>query len=82
MQGRSRETPVTFSREEAEEVRRVAATRDEPLVCPRCGADLVLGEAQGGDTMHPVWEIRCPPCLRSAYVTELAKERRPKPADS
>ena len=81
MQAGRRETPVTFSAEETAEVRRVAATPDEPFVCPRCNADLTVGETRVGDSIHPVWELRCDECPRSAYVTELAKERRPKPAE-
>ena len=76
MKGRSRETPVTFSTTETEEIRRLAATPDEPLLCPRCGGKLAVGDVQAGDTLHPVWEIRCEACRRSAYLTTLAKERR------
>jgi len=75
MQGRGRETPVTYSATETEEIRRVAATPDEQLLCPLCGGDLDVA----GDTVHPVWEIRCASCNRSAYTTKLAKERKPKP---
>jgi hypothetical protein len=78
MQARGRETPVTFSATETAEIRRVAATPDGPLLCPRCGGDLEVGEERARDTLHPVWEVRCEACRRNGYVTKLAKQRRPK----
>ena len=70
------DTPVTFSRKEGEEIRRVAATDDEPLICPRCGAELSVREPEGRSD-RKIWEIRCTPCHRSAFLTEVAEVRRP-----
>ncbi len=71
------DTPVTFSRAESDEIRRVAVTADEPLVCPRCGAGLTVREP-AGRSARTIWEIRCTSCHRSAFVTEVAEGRRPK----
>jgi len=70
------DTPVTFSRVESDEIRRLVTTADEPLVCPRCGADLLVRMPEGR-TARAIWEIRCTPCHRSAFVTEVAEGRRP-----
>jgi len=72
----NRDTPVTFSRTESEEIRRLAVTADEPLVCPRCGAGLAVSEPEGRSA-RTIWEIRCSPCRRSTFVTEVAEGRRP-----
>ena len=75
----TRDTPVTYSREEATQVRDVMKSEDLPLICPRCGGELAIGDpVAGGGTIHPVWEIRCLGCHRSAYVTEVSDRRRPK----
>ncbi len=71
------DTPVTFSRTESDEIRRVAVTADELLVCPRCGADLTVREP-AGRSARTIWEVRCTSCHRSAFVTEVAEGRRPK----
>jgi len=71
------DTPVTFSRTESDEIRRLAMAADEPLVCPRCGADLLVREP-AGRSARTIWEIRCTPCHRSTFVTEVAEGRRPE----
>lgn len=74
-----RETPVTFSPDEAQEIRRTLAVPDTAFVCPRCGADLVIqGPIGGGGAERPVWEVYCPPCHRSLYVMALPEGRRPQ----
>lgn len=72
-----RDTPVTYSRDEATRIRTLVADPDAALVCPRCGGMLEVGQpiASGG-TMHPVWEIHCLACRRVVYATRVAATRR------
>ena len=79
MPSEDHDTPVTFSRDEATQVRRRAANPDEPLVCPRCGAALTIGNPVAGGTIYHAWEVRCEACRRSVFVTDVAKDRRPEP---
>ncbi|MGD2135537.1 MAG: hypothetical protein PVF27_05220 [Gemmatimonadales bacterium] len=73
-------TPVTYSKEEARQIR--AAVRDEstPLNCPRCGRPLTVGApVAGGGTMDLVWEVHCATCRRSVLVADVPPNRRPAP---
>ena len=73
-----RDTPVTYSREEATRIRAIVADASHPLVCPRCAGDLRIGfPIAAGGTIQPVWEIRCQGCHRAAYATEIADTHKP-----
>ena len=74
----SRDTPVTYSREEAVQIRSIVGDASVPLVCPRCSGQLRIGyPIAAGGTVHPVWEVRCQKCHRAAYATEVAEGHRP-----
>ncbi len=74
----TRNTPVTYSREEALQIRTIVGDASKALVCPLCGGELKIGHPiAGGGTVNPVWEVRCVVCHRSAYATEIAEQYRP-----
>ena len=76
----TRDTPVTYSREEAARVREIVGTDDQTLICPRCGDELKVGfPVAAGGTVQPVWEVRCQGCHRSAYVLQVGRRHRPSP---
>ena len=73
------DTPVTFSRAEAQKIRQALAAADRELRCPPCGSELVIrGPVGGGGSNRSVWEIRCPSCSHSMYVRDLPESRRPR----
>jgi hypothetical protein len=62
-------TPVTFSREELREIRRMLLEWQENPVCPRCGRHLTVVEpGPGGATGPNMWHVSCPPCRRAAFI--------------
>lgn len=74
----TRDTPVTYSREEAQLIRGIVADASKALKCPLCAGELQIGyPIAGGGTVHPVWEVRCQDCHRAAYATEIADQHRP-----
>jgi DNA-directed RNA polymerase subunit RPC12/RpoP len=76
------DTPVTFSPDEAQKIRRTLAAADMELRCPRCGSDLVIrGPVGGGGSDRSVWEVRCPPCLRSLYISDPRDSQHQKSED-
>lgn len=74
----TRDTPVTYSRDEALQIRTIVGDASNALECPLCGGELKIGyPIAGGGTVDPVWEVRCLGCHRSAYATEIAEQNRP-----
>ncbi len=70
-------TPVTFSPEEAREIRRTLGTPDKAPVCPRCGAELdVDGPIPSVGSEGPHFHVTCGPCRRTAFITEVPGSRR------
>ena len=73
------DTPVTFSPDEAHEIRRTLAAADTEIRCPRCGSDLVIrGPVGAGGSDRSIWEVRCPPCHRSLYLSDPRESQHPK----
>ena len=67
----SRETPVAFSPEEADQIRQMFKTPGlTRFPCPRCGGDLHSGLPMSGGSMSLVWELRCTSCHRSLLFSE------------
>lgn len=62
----SRTTPAVFSKEETAEIRAFAMVGSHP-VCPRCAADLLIGEPVmlGEGTVR---QLSCPTCSRTVMV--------------
>jgi hypothetical protein len=62
----SRSTPAVFSKEETAEIRAFAMVGSRP-VCPRCAADLLIGEPVmlGEGTVR---QLSCPKCSRTVMV--------------
>jgi hypothetical protein len=74
----SNHTPVTFSREEAQQIRDLMGTPHARVSCPLCGEKLELqGPIAGDGTMGPIFQVSCRPCHRSAIITEAPGTRRP-----
>jgi hypothetical protein len=61
-----RETPATYSREEAAQIRAMAIVGSRPI-CPRCGEDLEVGSriSRGEDAIR---QLSCPKCFRAVMV--------------
>ena len=75
----TRDTPVTYSRDEALQIQTIVGDASNDLECPRCGGRLEVGDPiAAGGTLHPVYEIRCQSCHRAAFATEVAEEYRPQ----
>lgn len=70
---RPSDTPTVFSREEAEQVRAMAADPDAVLVCPRCNERLTVGPAvshrRHGKT-YVVRALTCPVCHRCLSIKD------------
>lgn len=75
----NRDTPVTFSPEEATQIRKLIMTEGARVECPRCKGELNMETIAGGGSIATVWELRCPQCRRSLIVKDLPK--RPPGAD-
>jgi len=76
------DTPVTFSRDEAQEIQRTLAAADTEPLCPSCGSDLVIRGPVGGEgSDRSVWEVRCPSCYRSLFVRDPRESQHPKGED-
>ncbi len=76
---RNRQTPLPFSNDDAERIRRAIATPGSEIVCPQCDDELTSGlpAAAGGGTIEIIWELRCPSCSRTLLVTKFPN--RPPP---
>ena len=73
----SPDTPSRFSRQETAHIQQMIVTPDAPIVCPRCGGELELGEPlAAGHSVATVWEVKCASCQRSALVRDLPEEVR------
>jgi hypothetical protein len=74
----SRQTPVTFTREETRQIRDLMGTSNARILCPRCAEKLeVEGPIAGEGTLGPMFQVGCRPCHRSAIITETPGARRP-----
>ena len=63
----ARETPATYSNQEARTIKASILEGDRPM-CPRCYGSLCMGQAipmLGGDRVR---EVRCKACRRSVMV--------------
>ncbi len=66
-----RDTPTTYSAEEAARIHKMAAQQGSPLFCPRCGASMSLGpRVNRHDTI--LQEVSCPECQRCIMLREPA----------
>ena len=70
----SRNTPVTFSREEIAEIRVMLAMWDKPPTCPRCENELTIQEPEGERLKGQVY-LMCPACHRAAFVSREPRQR-------
>jgi len=72
------ETPAMFSRDDLSSIRRCLNSKQEKLVCPRCGK---LLQVQGGvaGSGYRMVHVRCRPCHRVAFIGELPGERWGRP---
>ncbi len=77
---RPRETPVTFTHEEARKIRESMGRTLTHVDCPRCGNVLTIGDPMAREgSMGKSFEVRCEPCHRAAIITEVPGTRRPEP---
>ena len=68
-------TPVSFSRDELDQIRDMMA-RDLPVVCPICRGTLqVRGVGAGGGSQENVWAWNCEPCNRTAILRDITGDR-------
>ena len=68
----SRDTPTTFSTDEAASISQAVNDADGSPVCPRCGTQMELGpkvNTQGTITQ----EIVCPDCKRCVMLSHHGK---------
>ena len=73
-----RETPVTFTNEEAKLIRDAMGRQSVSVSCPRCGKALAIGERLAREgSLGSSFEVRCKPCHRVAIITEVPGTRRP-----
>ena len=63
----SRNTPVTFSREEIAEIRVMLTTWEKPPICPRCENELLIGEP--GEQPEGQIYLICSACHRAAFIS-------------
>ncbi len=60
-----------FQPEEVQQIRRLMATHDATVVCPRCGKELAMSlPLAGGGTMAMVWEPRCEECCLRVVLSD------------
>ncbi len=77
---RLRETPVTFTHEEARRIREVLSKSPTAAPCPKCGGAMVISEPISREgSLGVSFEVRCDPCHRVAIITEVPGTRRPSP---
>ena len=71
-------TPVTFTREEARQIRELISTPNARVKCPRCGEEMELkGPIAVQGKLGPMFQVSCSPCHRSAIITESTGTRGP-----
>lgn len=75
MEGSDRwfDTPATYSRDEARQIKREVAERRQKVMCPRCDARLMFGSPIT-QRDKVIWQIRCPGCNRSVIIRESQAE--------
>lgn len=77
---RPRETPVTFTHQEASKIREAMGQMPTGADCPRCGNVLRISDPMAREgSMGESFEVRCDPCHRVAIITEVPGTRRPEP---
>ena len=60
-----------FLPEEVEQIRKLIATHDATIACPRCGKELATSlPLAGGGTMAVVWELRCEECRLRVTISD------------
>jgi hypothetical protein len=73
---RIRETPVTFTHEEAREIREAMGRSLTRVDYPRRGNELTISDRiDRGGSVGASFEVRCEPCHRVAVVTEVPGTR-------
>ncbi len=70
------DTPATYSRDEAREIKRQVAERRQKVMCPRCHQQLMFGTPIT-QRDKVIWQVRCPECNRSVILRESADENTP-----
>ena len=76
---RPRETPVTFTHEDARKIREALGESRVDVNCPKCGNKLTIGEPMNREgSLGIAFEVRCEPCHRVAIITEVPGTRRPE----
>lgn len=67
---RRRKMSDPYATRHAELIREMLLNPEMPVACPRCGGELVLGQARErrGDTVR---EVRCTRCRRCVVITGL-----------
>ena len=65
-----RDTPTTYSVEEAERIRELASERDAVLHCPRCSIPMERGPRVEVHGMS-MQEVCCPECQRCVMLRNL-----------
>ena len=70
----TRDTPTTYSAEEAAQIKEMAGRPDALLVCPRCNTSLtrLTPTDMGGAVMQ---EVSCPKCHRCIILRAPGAER-------
>ena len=70
----TRDTPTTYSAEEAAQIKEMAGRPDALLVCPRCNTSLtrLTPTDMGGAVMQ---EVSCPKCHRCIILRAAEAER-------
>ena len=60
-----------FLPEEVEQIRKLIATHDATIACPRCGKELATSlPLAGGGTVAVVWELRCEECRLRVAISD------------
>ncbi len=67
------DTPATYSRDEARQIKRHVAERRQRVMCPRCNAQLMFGTPIT-QRNKVIWQVRCPECNRSVIIRETQEE--------
>ena len=73
---RSEDTPVSYSRDELDQIRDMLA-KHIPARCPNCGGELESGGVfDARDSQKDVWALTCRPCNRMAILRDVTEERQ------
>ena len=68
-----RHTPVSFSRDELDQIGEMMA-KHLPVVCPKCGGKLESGGVfDARDSQEDVWALTCKPCNRMAILRDVTE---------